>query len=547
MQHKKTIVIAFFISLILLLLPINNVAAIGGEFYLITQRDNGNNYYGLCSNDQFIFVACGNEGLRIYNKTSHNLLTTVYDGGWYQDVDVFFKWIFVACAGGMVGLMSYSFIYTSDLSYSLTLNDSAYDLLADDYFSVYVDQSASYVFCGCGGEGILGYTYDFDSGALTLAGSQIDDDGSAHYGGISDDGAYVYVACGGDGVRAYTWDGATFSLDDVVDDSTDGYYDVVVGHDGYIYTANGVDGTFVYSYLPGFSYEYDRTDSSGTSYTWIWCNDTFIYYACGTEGLRAYSYYNPFTLDMGYLDVVRPGFTTCMAVAGDEHYVYYAAYHNGLYTYQFNLTSGLIDPPIIQTNAATSVTNDGATLNGFVTDDGGEDCTVWFEWGETIAYGHTTVNQTNGTGESFSIAITGLDHSTTYHFRAVGNNSNSTDPGSDMEFTTSIEHLDVNWTGIFDGISRMFTGGDYYDSKGVFHHVDGIFGGGQDTRALLGLFIFLILFFLTAMWGLGIIVGSVVLIPSVFLVTNYIPELTITVAIVTGLAFGLGLNRIIRR
>jgi hypothetical protein len=250
---------------------------------------------------------------------------------------------------------------------------------------------------------------------------------------------------------------------------------------------------------------------------------------------------------MDYLDVVRPGFTTCMAVAGDEHYVYYAAYHNGLYTYQFNLTSGLIEAPIIQTNAATGIGQHNAILNGVVIDDGNETCLVWFEWGETTAYGNITSDQSKVTGETFTEPLSGLNYSTTYHFRAVGNNSNCTVNGTDMEFTTSIEHLNVSWDTIFDGIGRMFTGGDYYDSKGVFHHVDGIFGGGQDTRALLGLFIFLILFFLTAMWGLGIIIGSVVLIPSVFLVTNYIPELTITVAIVTGLAFGLGLNRIIRR
>jgi ABC-type transport system involved in multi-copper enzyme maturation permease subunit len=94
----------------------------------------------------------------------------------------------------------------------------------------------------------------------------------------------------------------------------------------------------------------------------------------------------------------------------------------------------------------------------------------------------------------------------------------------------------------------MFTGGNYTDpGTGNVTPIMGIFGGGQDTTALLGLFIFMILFILTAMWGLGILIGSVAIIPSIFVLIGYIPQFTIVVAIILGLLFGLGLNRFVRR
>jgi len=107
--------------------------------------------------------------------------------------------------------------------------------------------------------------------------------------------------------------------------------------------------------------------------------------------------------------------------------------------------------------------------------------------------------------------------------------------------------INVNWTGIFDDIGRLFMGGNYTDPNGTTIPVQGIFGGGLDTMALMGIFLFMILFILTAMWGLGILIGSVAIIPSAFAVMGYIPELRVILAIVLGLLFGLGINRFVRR
>ena len=645
MKQRKIIVIALFSSFLLLLLPINNVQALTGSFNLVTSKDNGDSYSGLCSNNQFIFVACGADGLRIYNKTSHNLLTTTYDAGYYNDVDVSDIWVFVSA--GSAGLMSYRFVYNSDVDYSLTLNDTIYNASVDDYYTVFADSVSGNVFCGCGGDGVYAYSYDYDTGALTLAGNQLDDDGSAMYRGVTTDGSFIYTACGGDGLRAYIWDGSTFTLDDTIDDATDSYYDVIVAYDSNIYTAVGVNGTYVYSYAPGFNFVYNRTDSSGMSYTWIWLNDTVIYYSCQTEGLRAYLYYNTTSFQMDYLDVVHPVATTCIAVAGDEHYVYYSAYNAGLYTYTFNLSettpitapdiqtdpatgvssisatlngqiiddggenctvrfewgttlaygnvtsnqskttgqtftatlSGVLLPsttyhfravgnntntsddgidrffttsanttiPNITTNIATTVLSTSATINGLVTDDGGETCYVWFQWGTTVGYGNTTIIQYKTTGQTFSITLSSLTANTTYHYRAFGNNSNTTSYGIDRTFKTLTLHVNVPWTSIFDDIGVMFTGGNHTLPNGTVIPVVGIFGGGLDTNSFLGIFIFLILFVLTALFGMGMLVGSVIFIPSVFAVIGYIPELNIIVAIIVGIIFGLGLNRLVRR
>lgn len=67
------------------------------------------------------------------------------------------------------------------------------------------------------------------------------------------------------------------------------------------------------------------------------------------------------------------------------------------------------------------------------------------------------------------------------------------------------------------------------------------------SELILGVFLFLILFILTFIFGLGMLVGSVVFVPAMFLVFRYIPSGRILIAIVLGLLVGMGLNRLIRR
>lgn len=95
--------------------------------------------------------------------------------------------------------------------------------------------------------------------------------------------------------------------------------------------------------------------------------------------------------------------------------------------------------PTATTNAATSITSSGATLNGTINANGAS-TTVTFEYGTTTNYGTTvTADPSTVTGSSatsISYSLSGLTAGTTYHYRVVGVNANETNIGDDMTFTT---------------------------------------------------------------------------------------------------------------
>jgi len=94
-------------------------------------------------------------------------------------------------------------------------------------------------------------------------------------------------------------------------------------------------------------------------------------------------------------------------------------------------------PPVVITNPATNIATNTATLNGTVNPHG-LTTTVYFQYGTTISYGHTSASQskTGNAYQNVSANISGLTASTTYHFRIVGTNNSGTTRGSDRTFTT---------------------------------------------------------------------------------------------------------------
>jgi Fibronectin type III domain len=94
-------------------------------------------------------------------------------------------------------------------------------------------------------------------------------------------------------------------------------------------------------------------------------------------------------------------------------------------------------PPVVITNQTTNIATNTATLNGTV-DPHGLTTTVYFQYGTTISYGHTSASQskTGNTYQNVSANISGLTALTTYHFRIVGTNNSGTTYGSDRTFTT---------------------------------------------------------------------------------------------------------------
>jgi len=97
--------------------------------------------------------------------------------------------------------------------------------------------------------------------------------------------------------------------------------------------------------------------------------------------------------------------------------------------------------PTVISNAATSVTSTGATLNGTINANNAS-TTVTFEYGLNTSYGTTvTADQSPVTGSAatpVSKVITGLTAGVTYYYRVIGVNAGGTTNGLGKSFTTPL-------------------------------------------------------------------------------------------------------------
>lgn len=89
------------------------------------------------------------------------------------------------------------------------------------------------------------------------------------------------------------------------------------------------------------------------------------------------------------------------------------------------------------TSPATNIASTSATLNGTLDSTGGEECQVWFEYGQSSSYGYSTNKETRSSTGQFTRDISELKPDTIYHFRACASNSKGTTRGSDVTFTVS--------------------------------------------------------------------------------------------------------------
>ena len=98
----------------------------------------------------------------------------------------------------------------------------------------------------------------------------------------------------------------------------------------------------------------------------------------------------------------------------------------------------------ITTDGATDVSSGSATLNGNLTSIGNASVNVWFQYatdafyiGNGGNYSDSTAPQPMLTTGTFTSPVGGLSSITTYHFRAVAWDGNTTVSGNDTTFTTA--------------------------------------------------------------------------------------------------------------
>jgi len=113
---------------------------------------------------------------------------------------------------------------------------------------------------------------------------------------------------------------------------------------------------------------------------------------------------------------------------------------SGMVTVVFPTTTATyITYPTLTTTSATSLNSTSATLNGDVTNTGGENTyNRGFEYGFNTTYGANTIESGSFTSGPYLNVLSGLTCGTTYHYRSFSNNSVGIGYGNDQTFTTNI-------------------------------------------------------------------------------------------------------------
>jgi len=155
-----------------------------------------------------------------------------------------------------------------------------------------------------------------------------------------------------------------------------------------------------------------------------WYNGTFGsigtggYWWSSTQHSESFSWYRFMYYLLGYVD---------------------RDYHGKEYGHSIRCIQGVGQViPIVTTNDVTDITSTSATCGGNVTSDGGASVTAYGVcWNTSLrpTIDDSKTNDGSGTG-SFTSSLTGLTANTTYYVRAYATNSEGTDYGSEITFTT---------------------------------------------------------------------------------------------------------------
>ncbi len=156
--------------------------------------------------------------------------------------------------------------------------------------------------------------------------------------------------------------------------------------------------------------------------------------ASGTN--NQYLYQFEFSMSVDSFTVPSNGFVATRITVTNRYRLWVDVHVGGSQSYVTSPAYPEPTAPSVTTNAATSVEQTTAVLNGYLEDLGSAgSVTVYFEWGTTAAYGNEIEVGSQTSEGSFTFALADLAPNTTYHFRVkvVGDGTNY---GVDMTFTT---------------------------------------------------------------------------------------------------------------
>ncbi|MEA3544656.1 MAG: fibronectin type III domain-containing protein, partial [Thermodesulfobacteriota bacterium] len=125
----------------------------------------------------------------------------------------------------------------------------------------------------------------------------------------------------------------------------------------------------------------------------------------------------------------------------------YVSLYNGAIAWVHDVTADSeihyceIDPPLkpaVETQSASDITDEAAQLNAMINPNE-QDTAYMFEYGTSDGYGSETASTNLGDGSvgvEVNAALSGLQYSTTYHYRIVATNAAGVAYGSDQTFAT---------------------------------------------------------------------------------------------------------------
>jgi phosphodiesterase/alkaline phosphatase D-like protein len=175
--------------------------------------------------------------------------------------------------------------------------------------------------------------------------------------------------------------------------------------------------------------EIGALDGSGFS-----SRGSYTFIASGTNNQDVYEF--EFSMSVNSFTVPSNGYVATRITVTNGYRLWVDVHVGGSQSYVTSPAYPEPTAPSVTTNAATSVEQRTAILNGYLDDLGSADSvTVYFEWGTTTAYGNEIEAGSIASDGSFSFPLADLAPNTTYHFRAkvVGDGTNY---GIDMTFTT---------------------------------------------------------------------------------------------------------------